>query len=106
MHVCMFLHGRTADGPQRIIKSQIVLGIMCSNNNFKERPFFFPFKKNLLIKPLCVLVRVSGEMQCKKQTEIERRNENKGVFIRHLKNKIIRLVDSKCQLEMGSRWGG
>lgn len=41
----------------------------------------------------------------KTDKEIERRKENK-VLIRHLKNKIIRLVDSKCQLETSSRWGG
>lgn len=42
----------------------------------------------------------------KTDKEIKRRKEDERVLIRHLKNKIIRLVDSKCQLEMGSRWGG
>lgn len=44
--------------------------------------------------------------ETQKPTEIERRKGNESFLIRHLKNKIIRLVDSKCQLKMGSRWGG
>lgn len=45
-------------------------------------------------------------MRHKKQTKRLSEGRRTRVLIRLLKNKIIRLVDSKCQLEMGSRWGG
>lgn len=65
------------------------------------------FKKKIIIiiKPLCV-----GKGQWRnvmqKQTKRLREGKRTRVLIRHLKNKIIRLVDSKCQLETGSRWEG
>lgn len=40
-------------------------------------------------------------MQRKKR---ETRRGNERILIRNLKNKIIRLPDSKCQLRNGSRW--
>ena len=36
-------------------------------------------------------------------TESERKRRNKRIIIRSLKNKIIRLPDSKCQLREGVR---
>lgn len=35
-------------------------------------------------------------------TMMERKNDR--ILIRNVKNKIIRLPDSKCQLREGSRW--
>lgn len=37
-------------------------------------------------------------------TKWERRRGNERILIRNLKNKIIRLPDSKCQPREGSRW--
>lgn len=34
----------------------------------------------------------------------ETKRGNERILIRNLKNKIIRLPDSKCQLRNGSRW--
>lgn len=35
---------------------------------------------------------------------MERKRGNERILIRNLKNKIIRLADSKCQLRNCSRW--
>lgn len=35
---------------------------------------------------------------------MERKKGNERILIKNLKNKIIRLADSKCQLRKGSRW--
>lgn len=35
---------------------------------------------------------------------MERKTGNERILIRNLKNKVIRLADSKCQLRKGSRW--
>lgn len=35
---------------------------------------------------------------------MERKRGNERILIRNLRNKIIRLADSKCQLRKGSRW--
>ncbi len=42
--------------------------------------------------------------ETKRGTKTERRRGNERILIRNLKNKIIRLPDSKCQLREGSRW--
>lgn len=44
------------------------------------------------------------ERQNRKETKTERKRRNERILIRNLKNKIIRLPDSKCQLWEGSRW--
>lgn len=36
--------------------------------------------------------------------ERKRKRGNERILIRNLRNKIIRLADSKCQLRKGSRW--
>lgn len=42
--------------------------------------------------------------ETKRGTKTERKRGNERILIRNLKNKIIRLPDSKCQLREGSRW--
>lgn len=40
----------------------------------------------------------------KRGTRTERNRRNERILIRNLKNKIITLPDSKCQLREGTRW--
>lgn len=46
----------------------------------------------------------ADEERKRRVTETELERGNKRILIRNLKNKIIRLPDSKCQLREGSRW--
>lgn len=48
--------------------------------------------------------RKKRETKSGRGTKTERKRENERILIRNLKNKIIRLPDSKCQLREGSRW--
>lgn len=48
--------------------------------------------------------RRTEETKTGRGTMMERKRENDRILIRNVKNKIIRLPDSKCQLREGSRW--
>lgn len=50
------------------------------------------------------MAKERGKRQRGRGTKTERRRGNERILIRNLKNKIIRLPDSKCQLREGSRW--
>lgn len=62
-------------------------------------------RKGNIIGLNCLRGSATGRRERQREgTMTARKRGNERILIRNLKNKIIRLPDSKCQLRKGSRW--